>query len=390
MLHLMNDRAQRLYEDIVRSNGVDLSGFSLVIVQHFVPNTMPFFKALRNHVHISALIPKPASINSATLDQLQTSDPPFPVVHAKREQLTDETFIRENLLNAPLGTKYIFLDVGGYFSKSIALIQSMLGDSFAGIIEDTENGHQKYDAFLERYKQKGGILPAPVYSVARSPLKEPEDHLVGQSVLYSTERMLRDHNALLTNMSVLIIGYGKIGKSIANSLGARNVSVWVHDRDPVRAAQAFSHGFQVPDRAFALERADVIIGASGNKSLNEEDFTNLKDGAFVCSVTSADDEFDFGEIRKKLSHYDTGNKSEVFINSTKSFYLLNKGNAINFSHNNVLGSFIYLVACELTFCISKIASEPGSYRDDRITTLNTRTRQEIASKWLMEFNDVRK
>ncbi|MDK3075968.1 hypothetical protein QO034_23265, partial [Sedimentitalea sp. JM2-8] len=77
-----------------------------------------------------------------------------------------------------------------------------------------------------------------------------------------------------------------------------------------------------------------------------------------------------------------------FSAEINSFYLLNQGNAINFAHNNVLGSFIYLVACELTLCIAKISRDKTDFRNDRISTLNTSTRQEIANKWLMEFNDA--
>lgn len=112
----------------------------------------------------------------------------------------------------------LFLDIGGYFAPPIDSLSSLLGDRLFGIVEDTENGHQKYDKYVETIKQRGRSIPCPIFSVARSPLKEPEDYLVGQSILFSIERVLRAHNSLLTNKIVLVIGYGKIGKSISSRL----------------------------------------------------------------------------------------------------------------------------------------------------------------------------
>ena len=51
------------------------------------------------------------------------------------------------------------------------------------MVEDTENGLRRY---LGAWKP-----PCPVFSVARSPLKDPEDYLVGQSVVFSAEALLR-------------------------------------------------------------------------------------------------------------------------------------------------------------------------------------------------------
>lgn len=382
-----NDRAQRLYQSLITASGLQTKTYSLVIVQHVLPNSLPFFKALRANFDIVGIIPKPKSINPSVLEQLELSEPAFSILHCTRDQLLDEAYVDENIGKRAKGQKIIFLDIGGYFAQSIDMLAKVLGPKFGGIIEDTENGHQKYHAFVEPLKQRGGELPCPIFSVARSPLKEPEDHLVGQSVLYSTEVVLRAHNTLITNKIVLVLGYGKIGKSIASSLAVRNATVWVYDKDSIRAAQALSHGFHVPDRKFGISHANLIIGATGNKSLTEEDFRMLRPYSFVCSVTSADDEFDFGKIRTSLANRNTGIGSEVFYNNGKQFHLLNAGNAINFLHGAVLGIYIYLVGCELIQCILKIVDPEASFRKDRIMTLSSTERQAIAGRWIEEFKN---
>lgn len=72
-------------------------------------------------------------------------------------------------------------------------------------------------------------LPCPVISVARSPLKDPEDYLVGQSVVFSTEAVMRGRGDILHGRPSLVIGFGKLGSSIARLLQAKGVHVTVLD-----------------------------------------------------------------------------------------------------------------------------------------------------------------
>lgn len=375
-----NDRAEALFGRILAESKIPANDYSLIVVQHILPNTLPFFQALRKVFAIGALIPKPSSIHAATLSTLEASH--FNVEHYSREQLKSAATATK--LKSRIGAKKaIILDVGGYFSESFERFHGLLDGRLVGVVEDTENGQQKYEAALRRCR----AFPCPVMSVARRPLKEPEDHLVGQAIVYSTERILRENNALLTNKRVLVIGYGKIGKSIASSLAVRNISVWVYDRDPIRRAQALSHGFLTPERDEAIAGADLIFGATGNKSLSESDFMRLKKYCFVASVTSADDEFDFGKVREVLSNrFSEG--LEIFHNEDKVFYLMNKGNAVNFLHNAVLGPYIYMVACELLACVIKLIEQPGILNRDRIEILSEGERATIASAWHAAFSSV--
>lgn len=65
-------------------------------------------------------------------------------------------------------SKTILLDIGGYFA-SIAQIPNL---PIECIIEDTENGIQKYENVIDQ-------IEYPLFSVARNPLKKNEDYLVG-------------------------------------------------------------------------------------------------------------------------------------------------------------------------------------------------------------------
>ncbi|SEG26555.1 adenosylhomocysteinase [Actinacidiphila yanglinensis] len=134
-------------------------------------------------------------------------------------------------------------------------------------------------------------------SVARSPLKDPEDFLVGQSVVFSTEALMRGRGDIMHGRPALVIGFGKLGSSIARLLHAKGVQVTVYDIDPIRRTQALSQGFTVArDRDAALHNAGLVLCATGSVSLRSEDFSALRNGAYVATVTSSEDELDLAGL----------------------------------------------------------------------------------------------
>jgi adenosylhomocysteinase len=399
IISIDNNRAYNLYKNLcVEYFGSKKLDESIVVVQHIVPNTQPFLKALGEHFQNVVVVPKPNSKNPSALDSLE-ADPNsnIKIVNAKRENTRDWKFFIDRILPLTLEKHFHIIDIGGYFADSFHEISVESKFKLLGIVEDTENGHQKYEYNLKILASSERQIP--IFSVARSPLKEPEDHLVGQSIAYSIERILRDNNSLLTNKKVLIVGYGKIGKSIASSLSSKNVDVWIFDKDPIRKAQALSHGYHTPDRNDALKIADIVVGATGNHSMvyvkdgNDCDFKKLKENCFVASVTSSDDEFVLGTMASDYIASSDGNGLLTFRRSDNNFifHLLNNGNAVNFTHNNALGPYIYMVGCELLACVSEIRNEKARTKGEvdnlKIYELKHEFRQEIAKKWIDVFSD---
>jgi adenosylhomocysteinase len=130
-----------------------------------------------------------------------------------------------------------------------------------------------------------------------------------------------------------VIGFGKLGSSIAQSLRSKGVSVTVYDTDPVRATQALAQGFHVASsRSEALATAGVVMCATGSLALRYDDFTRLANGAYLASVTSSEDEL---ELEALLGVYE---RTQVVEHVTRHhtvghyFYVLADGNAVNFLH----------------------------------------------------------
>jgi adenosylhomocysteinase len=70
-----------------------------------------------------------------------------------------------------------------------------------------------------------------------------------------------------------VIGYGKVGRSIAQSLRAHAQRVTVFGNNPVRRVQALAHGFRTTaSRTDAIHKAGLVLCTTGNLALRRGDF----------------------------------------------------------------------------------------------------------------------
>ncbi|WP_234431615.1 adenosylhomocysteinase [Streptomyces sp. NRRL S-241] len=371
-----NQEMRRLgsyFDDIVAQFPVEQPTASL-LVTHLLPERPAFVRAVARMSDLRAVLPKPKSISPDALAAVQRSTRCDPL---SREAFGDPDTATAYLEELAAGMPVVLLDIGGYFAPALSEVCRQFSGRILGVVEDTENGHQRY-AEIDK-------LPCPVVSVARSPLKDPEDFLVGQSVVFSTEALLRTRGAIMVGRRAAVIGFGKLGSSIARLLHAKGVPVTVYDIDPVRGTQALSQGFPVAaSLEAALERADVTICATGAKALGHQDLALLKDGSFVASVTSAEDELDLERLPQTHTLTPVGEHITRCTSGDRHFYLCNEGNAVNFLHGASVGPFIFLVQAEILAGLSALSRgdlAPGLHE------MPARDRAAIAATWLTHFND---
>ena len=118
--------------------------------------------------------------------------------------------------------------------------------------------------------------------------------------------------------------------------------------------------------------------------LKETDFLRLKNGCYVASVTSADDEFDLGGLADTYNVYEEPTNVTRYSTDTDSFFLMNSGNAINFLHQTSVGPYIHLVQAELILAAIKLAKH-RRFASNQIVGLPKRDRQQIARLWLKYY-----
>ncbi|MDP9991301.1 adenosylhomocysteinase [Variovorax boronicumulans] len=366
-------KAKAFFSQVCRLFFKSKSKPSLIIVCHAVPDTLPFLAAISNEFIIHGIIIKPSSRHVDTHREINAK---YPVLaFTKKDLLKTCTRSLELTTFEPKGD-YIIIDIGGYFSDSyINKIISHDQSRLIGIVEDTENGVQKYEQLQP--------LSYPVVHVARSSLKEPEDYLVGQAIAFAIETVLRQIGVLTINKNVGILGYGKIGGSIAATWKPRSKSVSIYDTNAVRLIKAASHGYPAPSRHYVLSNSDILICATGQKSLTVDDIKHLKTGCYLASVTSADDEFDLDGISSKYSRTSVSEHiTRLAEHDGQHFiHLINNGNPANFIYAANLGAYIHLVQAEMLAAACLLAG--GAYHGQRgLFEINNNHRAEIAQLWL--------
>ncbi|MEW1998069.1 adenosylhomocysteinase [Streptomyces coelicoflavus] len=346
---------------------------SSCLITHLLAERPAFVRAVAAMTRLAAVLPKPKSVHPAAQRETERTV----VVDAlTRELFTNPDTTLDYFESRAAGEPISLLDVGGYFAPTLTDVHSRFTGRLLGVVEDTENGHLRYEA-LDK-------LPCPVISVARSPLKDPEDYLVGQSVVFSTEAVMRGRGDILHGRPALVIGFGKLGSSIARLLHAKGVQVTVFDIDPVRRTQALSQGFTVArERETALTGAGLVLCATGAVSLRGEDFSHLRNGAYVATVTSSEDELELASLPDVYTRTVVGDHITRYQTTGHYFYLANGGNAVNFIHGASVGPFIFLIQAEILAAIRMLTRgglPPGMHE------VPAPDREAIAATWLSYFN----
>ena len=366
------------YENIISKARTTGENYIAVVVSHIIPDAVHYLRAIDTIVPIQTIVPKPNSIDEKTYTIVRKD---FKISHVCREDMAQDTENEVIRILENTNEKILLFDIGGYFAHIHETWPVTILERIALIIEDTENGYQKYEHVIGDSERKKQNYPFKVVSVARSPLKENEDFLVGQSVFFSADALMREDGKLIQYLKCGILGYGKIGRSIASHLLQRGVKPAVYDTNPLKRVSAFNELNRIPDRDSIIKESDILFSATGNKSLKIEDFRELKNGCYIFSVTSSDDELELEftgeyekqEVRKHIFKYSNENMNY--------FFLVNDGNAVNFIYNAVMGDFIHLVRAEMILAINGL---PG-YAPGKISTVPTDIRENIAESWLKVF-----
>ncbi|SDI48557.1 adenosylhomocysteinase [Sinosporangium album] len=350
---------------------------SSLVITHLLPGQMDFLSALEHTAQIAAVLPKPKSADRRVLDGIVGNYRCDPL---DRARCADPEWLIGYVTERTAGRRVVLLDVGGYFAPALGELCVALPGLIVGVVEDTENGHRRYEALP--------TVPCPIYSVARSPLKEAEDRLVGEAIVFSVETLLRHLGEVLQGRRACVLGYGKIGAGIASALHERHVRVLVVDTDPVRQAQAIAVGYGSASLAEALSSADLVFSATGNRALGTKHLSLMRNGAFLAGATSGDDEFDLPDLSNPKGshalHELIPGVARISTGPESSIFLLGNGNAVNFLHTSAVGAAIHLIKAEMIAAAALLASQrhaPGFY------DVPSTRRGSIAALWVDAFGD---
>ena len=220
----------------------------------------------------------------------------------------------------------MILDDGGDLTNMVFDRYPELSKDIRGLSEETTTGVLR---LYERMKK--GTLPMPAINVNDSVTKSKFDNKYGcrESCV---DAIRRATDIMMAGKVVVVAGYGDVGKGSAASLRAACCRVIVTEIDPICALQAAMEGFEVKKMATAIEEANIIVTATGNKNIiTGEHFKRMKDKAIVANIGHFDNEIDIAWINKNYGHSKVTIKPQVdkYTIDGKDLIILAEGRLVN-------------------------------------------------------------
>ncbi len=155
-------------------------------------------------------------------------------------------------------------------------------------VEQTRRGSRIVHELADK-----GELKCAVANVAESWAKlEKESPMIGRSVVLEIGRKLDRLHASGADLGkdAVVIGYGAVGKEVAESLMARGYTVHIYDRDQSRLQDLPAGMVAHKDLGDALPFGELLVSCVGARTLQHTDHELLPDGAILVNAASADDE----------------------------------------------------------------------------------------------------
>jgi adenosylhomocysteinase len=220
----------------------------------------------------------------------------------------------------------MILDDGGDLTNMVLDKYPELISNIKGISEETTTGVMR---LYER--EVKGKLPLPAINVNDSVTKSKFDNLYGCKES-CVDAIRRATDIMMAGKVAVVGGFGDVGKGSARSLRDAGARVIVTEIDPICALQAAMEGYQVMKMDNAAPIADILVTATGNKSIiTERHFRSMKDKAIVCNIGHFDTEIDMAWLNTNYGHTKDTIKPQVdkYEIDGKEILVLAEGRLVN-------------------------------------------------------------
>ncbi len=160
-----------------------------------------------------------------------------------------------------------------------------------GVSEETTTGVHRLYQMME-----AGELLIPAINVNDSVTKSKFDNLYGCRESLA-DGIKRATDVMIAGKTVVVCGYGDVGKGCAQSMRFYGARVIVTEIDPICALQASMEGFEVTTIENALSKGNIYVTTTGNKDvITAEYMSKMKDQAIVCNIGHFDNEIQVTEL----------------------------------------------------------------------------------------------
>lgn len=230
----------------------------------------------------------------------------------------------------------MILDDGGDLTKVVHEEHPELLEEIRGISEETTTGVNRLYQMAKK-----GELGAPAINVNDSVTKSKFDNKYGcrESCV---DAIRRATDIMFAGKVAVVAGYGDVGKGSAASLRGAGARVIVTEIDPICALQAAMEGYEVKKMDDAIEEADIVVTATGNKDIiTERHFKKMKDKTIVGNIGHFDNEIDVAWLKENAERDNLKPQVDLFkLEDGKEVILLSEGRLMNLGNATGHPSFV--------------------------------------------------
>jgi len=220
----------------------------------------------------------------------------------------------------------MILDDGGDLTRYLhEEFPEMTKEHIIGITEETTTGVKQ----LVKMEENKTLL-VPAMNVNDSVTKSKFDNLYGcrESVI---DGLKRATDIMIAGKTVVVAGYGDVGKGCAQAFKNFGAIVLITEADPICALQALMSGYEVTTMDKAAHRGDIFITATGNTDvITHNHMWDMKDGAIVANIGHFDNEIDVQSLRRYEWKEIKPQVHEITISKGHNIILLAEGRLMIF------------------------------------------------------------
>ena len=259
-----------------------------------------------------------------------------PVFAWKGETEEEYWWCVEQTISGPDGWQpNMLLDDGGDLTLLLHDKFPKLMKNIKGLSEETTTGVKRlYDM------QKEGTLKCPAFNVNDSVTKSKFDNLYGcrESLVDGIKRAT---DVMIAGKTVVVCGYGDVGKGCAQSLRGLGPTVLITEIDPICALQAAMEGYRVVIFDEVCDQVDIVVTATGNYHVvSGPQMERMKNQTIICNIGHFDNEIDVAYLHKFEWENIKPQVDHVIFPDGKRIILLAEGRLVNLGCGTGHPSFV--------------------------------------------------
>jgi len=247
-----------------------------------------------------------------------------PVYAWKGETEEEYEWCIEQTLHFPSGQPLnMILDDGGDLTAIVhRKFPELLGE-IRGITEETTTGIHALQQMLDN-----GDLKVPAMNVNDSVTKSKFDNKYGCRESLA-DGIKRATDIMVAGKTVVVCGFGDVGKGCAESMQGLGARVLVTEIDPINALQAAMEGYQVVTMQDACSAGHIFVTTTGCCDIVTGDhMEKMRHDAIVCNIGHFDIEIDVAYLEDSEHITKTRIKEDTDVGGPVDRYEFPDGHAI--------------------------------------------------------------